>query len=121
MQWHKNAQTWKFVLLQISEGNKPWSVVILPEIAGFSAARAGKGGSLQPLSAAAWGRPGVLSSAVQGLCYPATSSSSGTDRFPTLHPNKTKSALTLQNVDEFFRVNQPCQPDVELSPTCDII
>jgi len=67
------------------------------------------------------GGPGVLSSAVQGLRYPATSSSSSTDRFPTLRPNKTKSALTLQNVDEFFRVNQPCQPDVELSPTCDII
>lgn len=32
-----------------------------------------------------------------------------------------KSALTLQNVDEFFRVNQPCQSDVELSPACDII
>lgn len=43
------------------------------------------------------------------------------ERFPTLHPNKMKSALTLQNVDEFFRVNQPCQSDVELSPTCDII
>lgn len=91
------------------------------EITGFSAARAGKGVSLQPLSAAVRGGPGVLSSAVQGLRYPATSSSSSTDRFPTLRPNKTKSALTLQNVDEFFRVNQPCQPDVELSPTCDII
>lgn len=67
------------------------------------------------------GGPGVLWSAVQGLCCPAASSSSSTDRFPTLHPNKMKSALTLQNVDEFFRVNQPCQPDVELSPTCDII
>lgn len=116
MQLQQKAGIEKLVLFKASEGNEASAVRVVPEVS-----VPGKGSGVRALPCTGAAAESLWSAAQGGLYFSAKYSNLSRGRFPTLHPNKMKPALTLQNVDEFFRVNQPCQSDGELSPTCDII